>query len=628
MENSSFKKLAFVSLSALVLSACANTATEEATDTSDQEAQTEEVASSTEESQETTAETEEEETEEEEVDPVYGAENGLDLIELQDEKPAVADVEANNEPNRIATNLPEDPSTSMSFNWYTTDRFDDSVVRVSTSEDMSDAEEFPAEIEEVVSEYAERDENGYYIYASVTTDEEGEFIVDENGEPEEVLGYFTDEQITRDNTQWTADGDELGYLALQEVTEHVNKASATGLEPATEYYYQIGSEEGGFSEVGSFTTAAAEQADFQFIQYTDTQNAYWNANVNNEAAYGANVLEKAIEAAPEADFALHTGDFVEIAQVEDEWVDNLDLSRESNLHLPHAYTPGNHDEYSIGYIEEKDTEAFNDHTNVPVTNDAVDGGSYYSFDYSGAHFVVLNTNDNKESEDNPDGGAIGQEQMEWAKEDIAQAKENGANWIILAYHKPVYSASYHALQDEDVQVTREDFVQIADELGVDVVLQGHDHNLTRTKSLVYTPDNFAYGEVEDTEKREIDGVEYHVNPEGVTYVIPNTSGTKTYDAIYQKGADHVHKVRPKLEWMTEDDVDLWNSLFDIAEQPEDSPKFEHKHDNYRQSETQNFAVYTVTENEFLIEFYQVEGDLHAGDERTVELIESYGIVKE
>ena len=50
-----------------------------------------------------------------------------------------------------------------------------------------------------------------------------------------------------------------------------------------------------------------------------------------------------------------------------------------------------------------------------------------------------------------------------------------------------------------------------------------------------------------TKKEEIDGVEHHVNPEGVTYIIPYTSGTKAYDAIYKKGVDHVHKVRRKLD---------------------------------------------------------------------------------
>lgn len=617
-NGNKLKRLALLTMAVLSLIGCNKEA----------QIQTETEAPAVVEVSETEAVETEESEAEKEIEPAYGENNGMALIELSDTKPEVAPVPVNNEPNRIATNLTEDPSSSMAFNWFTTDKVEDSVVRLSTSEDMIDPIEFPAEIEEVTSEYAERDANGFYIYASITMNEDDEFIVDDKGQPEEILGYFTDEQITRENTKWTADGDELGYLFTQDVQEHIYKAEATGLEANTQYYYQLGSESQGFSEVGSFRTASTEAEDFTFIQYTDTQNAYWNANINNEAAYGANVVEKALETVPDADFALHTGDFVEIAQLEDEWVDNLDMSRESNLNLPHAYTPGNHDEYTLKYLDYKDVESFNNHTNVPITNNAVTGGSYYSYDYNGAHFVILNTNDNKASDDNPDEGAIGKEQMEWAKADIQAARDNGANWIILAYHKPVYSASYHSLQDTDVQVIREEFVKLADELDVDIVLQGHDHNLTRTKSLLYTNENFSYGKVEDTEKREIDGVEYHVNPQGVTYVIPNNSGTKTYDAIYQKGSAHVAKVRPKLDWITDADIDIWNALFDIAKQPESCTKFQFNHDNYRQSTIQNFAAYTVTPDTFKIEFYQVEGDLHKGEDRVVNLIDSYGIIKE
>lgn len=563
------------------------------------------------------------------VDPVYGAKNGLALITLQKDKPAVAPVKKINTPNRVAMNITTDPSTSMSFNWYTSDK-QDSVVRVSTNKDMSGAIEFKADAKEITSKYAERDAEGFYIYAKVKMTDDGEFDVDENGKPKEIEGYFTDKQITKENTQWTADGDELGYLFLQDVKEFSYKATAKGLKPETQYYYQLGSASGGMSETGSFQTSAKGSKEISFIHYTDTQNAYWNANVNNEAAYGANVLDLARKTAPKALFALHTGDFVEIAQVEDEWVDNLDMSRTSNMNLPHAYVPGNHDEYNINYLRSKvktHNTAFNNHTNVPVTNGKISGGSYYSFDHSGIHFVVLNTNDNKKSEDNPNGGAIGTTQMNWAKADIAKARKAGAKWVVLTYHKPVYSASYHSLQDSDVQVTRQEFVKLANELGVDLVLQGHDHNLTRTKSLLYTSNNFTYSTVENTTKEKIDGVEYHVNPKGVTYVVPNTSGTKTYDAIYKKGADHVKKVRPKLDWMTPDKIAMWNALFDIAEQPESSPKFAHKHDNYRQSQVQSFAVYTVSDTKLRIDLYTVEGDLHGGGERTVKLRDSYGILK-
>src|SRR5690606_13558142 len=175
-----------------------------------------------------------------------------------------------------------------------------------------------------------------------------------------------------------------------------------------------------------------------------------------------------------------------------------------------AVAPGNHDEYTLN-SDEPVTEKFNEHINVPVTNGKISGGSYYSFDYNGAHFVVINTNDNK----NPDEKAISDEQMAWIKEDIQKARENGAKWVILAYHKPLFSKSYHSLQDEDVKNVREEFMQLIDELDVDLALQGHDHVVSRTKSLKFVPteENFSNAVIDEAEAVERDGTEYYKNPE-------------------------------------------------------------------------------------------------------------------
>ena len=104
------------------------------------------------------------------------AEIGSQTVELSAEKPEVAPVAKNNEPNRIAMNLPEDPSTKMSFNWYTTDDVPGSMVRVSTDAGMAEPLEFPAETTEVTSEYAERDKDGFYIYADIATNDDGDFF--------------------------------------------------------------------------------------------------------------------------------------------------------------------------------------------------------------------------------------------------------------------------------------------------------------------------------------------------------------------------------------------------------------------------------------------------------------------
>lgn len=547
-------------------------------------------------------------------------------VELVESKPEVAEVEANNAPNRIITTLNGNTQTQMGFNWYTTDKFDDAKVWVSTSEDLSNPLIFDPEVAEVTNQYAERTEDGYYIYADLEKDDEGDPVEGEDGEPI-INGYYTDEDVS--GPEWTS-GDAVGSLDLVDVTEYSYKALATDLEPNTTYYYQVGSDSGEKSEIGTFNTSGEVGDEFTFVQYTDTQNAYWNEHVFNEAAYGADTIKQALEVA-DADFVLHTGDVVETAEVEDEWVDIFSQSEESWLQQPLVVAPGNHDEYALNYGDSQLTEKFNEHINVPVTDEKVDGGSYYSLDYNGVHVVVANTNDNKESEDNPEGKAIGTEQLAWIEEDIKQARENGAQWVVLTYHKPLYSKSYHSLQDEDVQKVREEFMQMIDELDVDLALQGHDHVISRTKSLNFTPteENFSNATIDQAEVvLGEDNVEYYKNPSGTVFVLPNTGGTKAYDDLYGKSLEHVHEVRPDLSWMTQEDLDYYNNLFAFGGQPQKDGVFANSHSNNRDSTVQNFAVYNVNGNELTVEIYQIFGELVEGEERAVEKVHEFGIVKE
>ena len=329
---------------------------------------------------------------------------------------------------------------------------------------------------------------------------------------------------------------------------------------------------------------------------------------------------------------MHTGDFVETAEVEDEWVDIMDQSMDTFLNYAAVSVAGNHDEYTLaqyGEYPDPDIEQFNEHVNVAAENDAINGGSYYSFDYNGVHFVVLNSNDNKEGEDNPDEKAFGQEQLDWAKQDIEEARANGAEWVVMAYHKPLFSKSYHSLQDSDVQAVREEFMELIDDMDVDIALQGHDHVLSATYPLNFVPteENFSNGVVADAETQDIDGVNYYVNPEATVFVLPNTGGTKAYDDIYSKGVDHVHAVRPKLDWMTEEDIEYYNSLFAFGNQPQETEAFAESHSNWRDSSVQNFAVYTIEGDSLHVKVYQVSGDLSKEEERKVELVYEFGITK-
>ena len=434
----------------------------------------------------------------------------------------------------------------MGFSWYTTNKFNDAKVWISETGDFSDAQVVNSKPKKVNSKYVERDKNGNFIFADVEKDDEGEIIKDSNGK-EKINGYYTDENAS--GAEWTS-GDKHGKSELTTVPEYTYKAKAQNLKPNTKYYYKVGSASGPQSEVGQFKTSGNSGDEFKFVQYTDTQNAYWNEHVRNEAQFGADTIQQAIQTAGDPNFALHTGDFVETAEVEDEWVDLYERSRPSFLSVPVASAPGNHDEYALSEDDDKLLGQFNKHMNVPKENNAVNGGSYYSFDYNGAHMVVANTNDNKKSKDNPDEKAIGKEQMDWIKKDIKQAKQNGAKWIILNLHKPMYSKSYHALSDEDVNKIRNELTKEIDELDVDLVLQGHDHVLSRTKPLEHTSTKNSFVNAKPEDAPQVlgkDHVEYYDNPNGSVYVLPNTGGTKAYDAIYDRSLEHIKKVRPELE---------------------------------------------------------------------------------
>ena len=150
-----------------------------------------------------------------------------------------------------------------------------------------------------------------------------------------------------------------------------------------------------------------------------------------------------------------------------------------------APVSGNHDEYGLSW-DERFTEKWSDHFNVPAEG-PVDGGSYYSFDYNNVHFIVLNTNDYK----NEENKAIGEDQLEYS---VGMLNKRAPTLvIILNYHKPIFSKSYHSLQDTDVQNVRDEFMAIIDELDIDLALQGHDHVLSRTKSLKYvTPEESVF----------------------------------------------------------------------------------------------------------------------------------------
>ncbi|MDR1427012.1 MAG: DUF2341 domain-containing protein, partial [Bifidobacteriaceae bacterium] len=289
------------------------------------------------------------------------------------------------------------------------------------------------------------------------------------------------------------------------------QAVATGLVPGTRYYYRVGFPALGlWSPTGSFQTADGVSP-FAFIDLTDTQSQSLS-----EAELSATTMAKALKHVPQAEFILHQGDVVEHGALEQDWIDLLDSAQPTLLSTTLAPAAGNHDEAAGAFIGHFALEAPNGQNTST--------GAYYSFDYNSAHIAVLNTNE---------GGAqgISASQLQWLEGDVTAARAAGAEWVFLAMHKGLYTTATH-VGDTDVKAMRITVAPLIDRLDIDLVFQGHDHIMARSKVLNYDASGVAGAKIAETatitEVKNGKRIEYAIDPTGTIYFLPNAAGAKHY----------------------------------------------------------------------------------------------------
>lgn len=270
--------------------------------------------------------------------------------------------------------------------------------------------------------------------------------------------------------------------------QSVHKAEATGLTPGTKYVYRVGSgEDGEWSEPAEFVTEAAEPEAFSFINVTDSQGV-----TEADFKLWGRTLDQAFTVFPDARFIVHNGDLTEEPEEEKGWDAFFGQAAKWLTRVPLMPVTGNHDEVS------ETADRFTSHFNLPANGaEGSAQGTTYSFDYGYAHFVVLNTESNL------------QRQTDWLREDL---QNNDKAWTIVAIHRPAYGGNRY----EKI----EDWIKVFDEFGVDLVLQGHNHEYSRSYSL-------KDGEIVP------DG-------EGTVYVVTNTAGPKFNDLKKDKFYHAVH----------------------------------------------------------------------------------------
>ena len=263
-----------------------------------------------------------------------------------------------------------------------------------------------------------------------------------------------------------------------------NKATVTGLEENTTYYYSYTTNDNWSSPVVIKTQSTNS---FSFFLVGDpqigsslkntatgeTEAIGQDRSVRNDSFNWNNTIKKALSLVPNASFMISAGDQISIrdkkanteqalAYTENEIEYAGYLSPDSLKSLPVATTLGNHDAISGNY-----SYHFNN-PNTSTLGSTVGGGNYY-YTYGNTLFIMLNTNNTN-----------AEEHKQFIEESVANSPD--ATWKIVTLHQDIYGSGEHSNEPEIAEL-RYKLVPIFEENDIDVVLTGHDHTYARSKML-------------------------------------------------------------------------------------------------------------------------------------------------
>ena len=266
-------------------------------------------------------------------------------------------------------------------------------------------------------------------------------------------------------------------------TEHI--ITLTGLQPRTRYYYSIGGlthtlqadsntffvtlpvpgtvgkyRIGAFGDCGNNSVNQKNIRD-QFVRYLG------NHNMDSWILLGDNAYESGTDAE-------YQKNFFEVYQKEF-------LSK-----YPLFPAPGNHDYRDIdkyrGLSQLGQEVAYYKNFSMPVNGEA--GGvpsrspAYYSFDVGNVHFLSLDSYGKEDSAYRMFDTLS--PQVQWIKKDL-EANIN-KTWVVAYWHHPPYTmGSHNSDRETELIKIRENFIQILERYGVDLILCGHSHSYERTK---------------------------------------------------------------------------------------------------------------------------------------------------
>ena len=267
------------------------------------------------------------------------------------------------------------------------------------------------------------------------------------------------------------------------VSEH--KIKLGGLQPATRYYYSIGA--------WKDTLQAGPDNYFSTLPTPGTEGFYRIGVVGdcgNNSINQRNVRDQLVRYLGDhyMDSWILLGDNSYSTGRDAEFQSNFFNIYKDNLlpKYPLFPSPGNHDYYD-GDAERDEVQkthqvAYYQNFSMPVDGEA--GGvashnpAFYSFDLGNIHFLSLDAYGIEEGQYRM-YDTLGP-QVQWVKKDLEAIRNK--DWVIAYWHHPPYTMGSHN-SDKEMELVhiRENFIQILERYGVDLVLCGHSHDYERSR---------------------------------------------------------------------------------------------------------------------------------------------------
>ena len=286
---------------------------------------------------------------------------------------------------------------------------------------------------------------------------------------------------------------------------YYNQATLANLEENTKYVYRVVNGDQ-VSKIYDFTTKDFDGS-YNFIFAGDPQIGASGSASKDTEGWDKTLSDSINKFNP--NFILSAGDQVNTASDENQYSGYLD--HEELTSVPQATTIGNHDSSSNAYTQ---------HFNLP--NETAKGetaaGTDYWYVYNNTLFMNINTNNTSTAE-----------HKAFMKEAIKENQD--VRWKVVVFHHSVYSVASHSVESSILK-RREELTPVFDDLGIDVVLMGHDH--------VYVRSNMMKGMKVSQETEDLTSV---TDPEGILYLTANSaSGSKYYDIKTNISTDFVAKM--------------------------------------------------------------------------------------